>query len=157
MKTRLIMAVAVGVSMGIVGAICKKVNKVRVPLVLPQTDRDYAYTVRKALYSVVALDGELLIEVLTRRFTNLTGLSDSLLDDFIFYGKAVELISETLYLVTDKEYCFNVDLVVNDKTIDIILEHFCEEGILLEDAIITEDGYGNIIENWEGYKIVGRF
>ena len=157
MKTRLIMSVMVGISVGIVGAICKKANETRVPLVLPQTDKDYAYTVRKALYTAVCLDGELLIELLTRRFTNLTELSDSLLDDFIFHGKAVELISETLYLVTDKEYCFNVDLVVNDKTIDIILEHFCEEGILLEDAIFTEDGYGNIIENWEGYKIVGRF
>lgn len=153
MKTRLIMSVMVGVSIGIVSAICKKANKTRVPLVLPPTDSDYTYTVRKALYSVVALDGELLVEIIARRFTGFVESFDYMLGNFIMKDKASELISDILEQATDKEYCFNVDLDINNKTINIILEHLCEEGILLEDAILTPDDYGNIIENWEGYYI----
>lgn len=154
MKIRLIMSIAVGVAAGIVGVICKKASQTRVPLVLPVSDRDYAYNVRKALYSVVALDGELLIEVITRAFINLTGLDDSLLDDFVLEEEAVDLVIEVLELTTNKTFCFHVDLDINTKTINIILEHLCEEGILLEDGILTLDDYGNIIDDHAGYKIV---
>ena len=149
MKTRLIMSIAIGVAAGVVGVLYKKASQTRVPLVL-----DDAYNIKKALYSVVALDGELLIEVITRGFINRTGLDDSLLDDFVLEEEAVDLITEVLELTTNKAYCFSIDLAINDKTINTILEHLCEEGILLEDAIFTQDGSGNFIEDYTGYKIL---
>lgn len=146
------MSIAIGVAAGVVGVLYKKASQTRV--LLPVSDKDDAYNIKKALYSVVALDVALLIEVITRGFINRTGLDDSLLDDFVLEEEAVDLITEVLELTTNKAYCFHVDLAINTKTINTILEHLCEEGILLEDAIFTQDGSGNFIEDYTGYKIL---